>query len=322
MKSLMHENVLQLIGICFDASDTSGVNLGPSIVVPFMVNGDVQGYLRALRDRADNPYCPMILPPRALPPRAVYENEAEIKYAALHFDTSSAEVQYAALHFDTSSELSSGAAAATSSTRSDVDIRVLLRISVQIVSGMKYLSELNIVHRDLAARNCMLDENLIVKVADFGLARQLENQDYYRVTNRATALPVKWLAPESLSENKFTHKSDVWAYGVTLWEIFSVGLTPYPGVHNSEMFDLLRDGHRMSKPTICPKYIYDVMMLCWNELPDERPSFLDLESQISDAAEDSVYYDLSQFDSDLPDYEWRFPESKKVDESFTVENKG
>ena len=117
----------------------------------------------------------------------------------------------------------------------------------------------------------MVDGDLNVKVSDFGLSRELYVDDYYRQTGGK--LPAKWMAPECLSDNICNEPTDVWSFGVTLWEIYSLGRNPYPGVGNSEMLKFLEEGKRMEKPKVCPDEIYMLMQYCWQGLPNNRPIF-------------------------------------------------
>nr|4CSV_A Chain A, SRC-ABL TYROSINE KINASE ANCESTOR [synthetic construct]4UEU_A Chain A, TYROSINE KINASE AS - A COMMON ANCESTOR OF SRC AND ABL [synthetic construct] len=152
-----------------------------------------------------------------------------------------------------------------------VNAQALLDMAAQVASGMAYLESQNFIHRDLAARNCLVGENNVVKVADFGLAR-LINEDEY--TARAGAkFPIKWTAPEAISYNRFSIKSDVWAFGILLWEIFTYGQVPYPGMSGSEVIEQVERGYRMPRPQGCPEEIYELMLQCWNKSPEERPTF-------------------------------------------------
>ncbi|KAM9335635.1 tyrosine-protein kinase receptor TYRO3 [Symphorus nematophorus] len=151
----------------------------------------------------------------------------------------------------------------------------LLRFMVDIAAGMDYLSSQGFLHRDLAARNCTLGDDLRVCVADFGLSKKIYSNNYYRQTV-AIRVPIKWMAMESLSESVYTTKSDVWAFGVTMWEIVSRGRTPYPGVHNCELLELLVSGHRLKPPEDCEHKLYEVMRSCWEKEPSRRPGFREL----------------------------------------------
>ncbi|KAG7465265.1 hypothetical protein MATL_G00174560 [Megalops atlanticus] len=159
-----------------------------------------------------------------------------------------------------------------------VPYQCLLRFMIDIAAGMEYLSSQGFIHRDLAARNCMLGDDLRVCVADFGLSKKIYDSNYYRqkVTVR---MPIKWMAAESLSESIYTTKSDVWSFGVTMWEIVSRGRTPYPGVHNHELMDLLESGYRLKAPD-CDVRLYEVMHSCWNRDPTRRPGFGELGAKL------------------------------------------
>ncbi|XP_078572767.1 uncharacterized protein LOC144859754 isoform X2 [Branchiostoma floridae x Branchiostoma japonicum] len=159
-----------------------------------------------------------------------------------------------------------------------------LRLCLDIARGMAYLSDNDIVHRDLAARNCMLDENLRVKVADFGLCRDVHEKGYYRIQSWETGqhpcpppqvkLPYKWMAPESHATYIFDTKTDIWSYGIVLWEIFAAGQTPYPGMPGVSIVHHLKEGYRMDRPNRCPIMLYNsIMKQCWLTSPLERPNF-------------------------------------------------
>ncbi|XP_054142412.1 muscle, skeletal receptor tyrosine-protein kinase isoform X5 [Melozone crissalis] len=147
-----------------------------------------------------------------------------------------------------------------------------LCIAKQVAAGMAYLSERKFVHRDLATRNCLVGENMVVKIADFGLSRNMYSADYYKA-NENDAIPIRWMPPESIFYNRYTTESDVWAYGVVLWEIFSYGMQPYYGMAHEEVIYYVRDGNVLSCPDNCPLELYNLMRLCWSKLPADRPGF-------------------------------------------------
>ncbi|KAG8455051.1 hypothetical protein GDO86_001317 [Hymenochirus boettgeri] len=147
-----------------------------------------------------------------------------------------------------------------------------LYIARQVAAGMAYLSERKFVHRDLATRNCLVGNNMVVKIADFGLSRNIYSADYYKA-NENDAIPIRWMPPESIFYNRYTSESDVWAYGVVLWEIFSYGMQPYYGMAHEEVIYYVRDGNILSCPENCPLELYNLMRLCWSKMPTDRPSF-------------------------------------------------
>lgn len=162
--------------------------------------------------------------------------------------------------------------------------QTLLKFMVDIALGMEYLSGRNFLHRDLAARNCMLRDDMTVCVADFGLSKKIYSGDYYR-QGRIAKMPVKWIAVESLADRVFTVKSDVWAFGVTMWEIATRGQTPYPGIQNHEIYDYLLEGHRLKQPTDCLDDLYEIMYSCWRADPLDRPSFVQLREMLEKLTE-------------------------------------
>lgn len=173
--------------------------------------------------------------------------------------------------------LSQGSLTWPSSQSSESDLCPLscldqLSVSKQVAAGMAYLSERKFVHRDLATRNCLVGENLVVKIADFGLSRNIYAADYYKA-NENDAIPIRWMPPESIFYNRYTTESDVWAYGVVLWEIFSHGMQPYYGMAHEEVIYYVRDGHVLLCPEQCPLELYNLMRLCWSTHPSDRPSF-------------------------------------------------
>ncbi|KAG7171715.1 Proto-oncogene tyrosine-protein kinase receptor Ret-like [Homarus americanus] len=151
----------------------------------------------------------------------------------------------------------------------------LLSFAWQICKGMAYLTDMKLVHRDLAARNVLLAAGKVCKISDFGLTRDVYEGDLYFKRSKGR-VPVKWMALESLVDHVYTSKSDVWGFGVLLWELVTLGTPPYPGVTPERLFSLLKAGYRMEKPDNCSQELYDVMLQCWAEDPARRPCFQEL----------------------------------------------
>ncbi|XP_069091177.1 tyrosine-protein kinase Mer isoform X2 [Pleurodeles waltl] len=207
-----------------------------------------------------------------------------------------------------------------------VPLQTLLKFMIDIALGMEYLSSRNFLHRDLAARNCMLRDDMTVCVADFGLSKKIYSGDYYR-QGRIAKMPVKWIAIESLADRIYTVKSDVWAFGVTMWEIITRGMTPYPGVQNHEMYDYLLQGHRLKQPNECLDELYDLMYLCWRADPVDRPTFTDLkielEKQLKRLPEMSNKEDVIYMNTNMPQESEALsqgPQFTEIDMSIGTDN--
>ncbi|XP_030058465.1 fibroblast growth factor receptor 2 isoform X6 [Microcaecilia unicolor] len=183
----------------------------------------------------------------------------------------------------------------------------LVSCTYQLARGMEYLASQKCIHRDLAARNVLVTENNVMKIADFGLARDINNIDYYKKTTNGR-LPVKWMAPEALFDRVYTQQSDVWSFGILMWEIFTLGGSPYPGIPVEELFKLLKEGHRMDKPPNCTNELYMTMRDCWHAVPSQRPTFKQLVEdldRILTLSTNEEYLDLSvsveQYSPSYPD---------------------
>jgi serine/threonine protein kinase len=157
----------------------------------------------------------------------------------------------------------------------------LLSFAYQISSGMEYLSGLKVIHRDLAARNVLIDEGKCLKISDFGMSRLINSEQGAYVKTTKGRLPWKWMAIESLECREFTSSSDVWSFGVVLWEIATFGGFPYPTITNSEMLEYLRNGGRLEQPINCSNEIYAIMMKCWSKEPENRPSFEAMKEELN-----------------------------------------
>ncbi|KAI5745746.1 hypothetical protein M8J76_013929 [Diaphorina citri] len=165
----------------------------------------------------------------------------------------------------------------TKGNPSSLNLKDLLSISVDVTKGCKYLEDMHFVHRDLAARNCLVScldpKYRIVKIGDFGLARDIYRNDYYKKEGEGL-LPVRWMAPECLVDGLFSSQSDVWAFGVLLWEIMSLGQQPYPARTNVDVLHYVRGGGRLNRPANCSHLMYSLMLKCWSFQSDKRPSFI------------------------------------------------
>ncbi|XP_053679248.1 insulin-like receptor [Anopheles nili] len=151
-------------------------------------------------------------------------------------------------------------------------LKQIYQMAIEIADGMAYLSATKFVHRDLAARNCMVAEDLTVKIGDFGMTRDIYETDYYRKGTKGL-LPVRWMAPESLKDGMFSSSSDVFSYGVVLWEMATLASQPYQGLTNDQVLRYVIDGGVMERPENCPDKLYELMRICWQHRASARPSF-------------------------------------------------
>ncbi|XP_064429534.1 tyrosine-protein kinase Srms isoform X4 [Mirounga angustirostris] len=162
-----------------------------------------------------------------------------------------------------------------------VGLPLLLSFACQVAEGMSYLEDRRIVHRDLAARNVLVGDDLACKVADFGLARLLKDDIYS--PSRGSKIPVKWTAPEAANYRIYSQKSDVWSFGVLLYEVFTYGQCPYEGLSNHETLQQVTRGYRLPRPASCPAEVYTLMLECWKGSPEERPAFATLQKKLNAA---------------------------------------
>ncbi|XP_055967215.1 mast/stem cell growth factor receptor Kit isoform X4 [Sorex fumeus] len=198
-----------------------------------------------------------------------------------------------------------------------LDLEDLLSFSYQVAKGMAFLASKNCIHRDLAARNILLTHGRITKICDFGLARDIKNDSNYVVKGNAR-LPVKWMAPESIFNCVYTFESDVWSYGIFLWELFSLGSSPYPGMPvDSKFYKMIKEGFRMLSPEHAPAEMYDIMKTCWDADPLKRPTFKQIVQLIEKQISDSTNHIYSNLSSSTPN-----PERAVVDHSVRINSVG
>ncbi|XP_036211560.1 insulin-like growth factor 1 receptor isoform X1 [Myotis myotis] len=183
----------------------------------------------------------------------------------------------------------------------------MIQMAGEIADGMAYLNANKFVHRDLAARNCMVAEDLTVKIGDFGMTRDIYETDYYRKGGKGL-LPVRWMSPESLKDGVFTTHSDVWSFGVVLWEIATLAEQPYQGLSNEQVLRFVMEGGLLDKPDNCPDMLFELMQVCWHFNPKMRPSFLDIIGSIKDELEPG-FIEVSFYYSD----ENKPPDTEELD---------
>ncbi|OCT98549.1 tyrosine-protein kinase Fer isoform X2 [Xenopus laevis] len=163
--------------------------------------------------------------------------------------------------------------------KDDMKTKQLVKFSLDAASGMAYLESKNCIHRDLAARNCLVGENNVLKISDFGMSRQEDDGIYS--SSGLKQIPIKWTAPEALNYGRYSSESDVWSFGILLWETFSLGVCPYPGMTNQQAREQVEKGYRMSAPQDCPEEVFRIMQKCWEYKPENRPKFSEMQKELS-----------------------------------------
>uniref|UniRef100_A0AAQ5X4Y8 Vascular endothelial growth factor receptor 3 n=1 Tax=Amphiprion ocellaris TaxID=80972 RepID=A0AAQ5X4Y8_AMPOC len=265
-----HLNVVNLLGACTKPN-------GPlMVVVEYCKYGNLSNFLRAKRE--------FFLPYRDRSPKTQSQVRRMIE---------AGQIDQRARQPPSPSSAPLSSPQMEDLWKTPLTIEDLICYSFQVARGMEFLASRKCIHRDLAARNILLSENNIVKICDFGLARDIyKDPDYVRKGN--ARLPLKWMAPESIFDKVYTSQSDVWSFGVLLWEIFSLGASPYPGVQIDEEFcKRLKDGVRMRAPETASPEIYGIMLACWQGEPKDRPTFPALVQILGDLLQDNNYIPLN-----------------------------
>ncbi|XP_069055619.1 vascular endothelial growth factor receptor 3 isoform X1 [Pleurodeles waltl] len=268
-----HLNVVNLLGACTKSN-------GPlMVIVEFCKYGNLSNYLRTRRDG--------FVPSREKSPRLRSQVRSMVE-AVLVDGRSSAGSSDSTMFTRIMISKSLRGQEVEDLWKCPLTMEDLICYSFQVARGMEFLASRKCIHRDLAARNILLSENNVVKICDFGLARDIyKDPDYVR--KGSARLPLKWMAPESIFDKVYTTQSDVWSFGVLLWEIFSLGGSPYPGVQiNEEFCQRLKDGTRMRAPEYATTEIYRIMLSCWHGDPKERPTFSDLVEILGNLLQENV----------------------------------
>ncbi|XP_061541250.1 macrophage colony-stimulating factor 1 receptor [Phycodurus eques] len=268
-----HQNIVNLLGAC-----TYG---GPVLVITeYCGLGDL---LNFLRQKAETFMSFVMNMPAIMDSSNDYKNICNQKLfirsdSGISSESSSSYLEMRPCQLSNSKPLQNAVCEETGEWPLGLDD--MLRFSYQVAQGLEFLAAKNCIHRDVAARNILLTDHRVAKICDFGLARDIMSDTNYVVKGNAR-LPVKWMAPESIFDCVYTVQSDVWSYGILLWEIFSLGKSPYPSMAvDSSFYKMVKRGYQMCQPDFAPPEIYDIMKMCWNLEPTERPTFSKISQMI------------------------------------------
>ncbi|KAK0181527.1 hypothetical protein PV327_003804 [Microctonus hyperodae] len=255
-----HQNIVSMIGCCT-------LNTKPMLVVEYCGKGDLQNYLRTIwkniLTNADSEARWKLFD------EATYNNlcNKNNRPFLTHWNREAVSNKLYDIEQDTLKKTNG------------ITAEDLLSFARQIANGMEYLSLNRIVHRDLAARNVLVCDDHIIKISDFGLSRDVYRENVYKKRGNEK-LPLKWMAIEALTHQIYTTQSDVWSFGILLWEIVTLGSNPYPDIPTNAILQYLKSGKRMGKPSNCGEELFNIMMSCWRSSPRSRPTFTELKNSL------------------------------------------
>uniref|UniRef100_A0AAY4B9T6 receptor protein-tyrosine kinase n=1 Tax=Denticeps clupeoides TaxID=299321 RepID=A0AAY4B9T6_9TELE len=262
-----HDNIVNLLGAC-----TQG---GPMLMITeYCSHGDLLNFLRS---RGEMFIISIISEHGSSEDSCLYKNISKQEVRIRSDSGISCSAMWNAVMGRINTSVfcgpSLGCSYGSETEMNSLGLEDLIRFSYEVAQGMDFLASRNCIHRDVAARNVLLTECCVAKICDFGLARDIMNDSNYVVKGNAR-LPVKWMSPESIFDCVYTVQSDVWSYGIMLWEIFSLGKSPYPEIMvDPRFYKMIKDGYHMSSPDFAPPEIYNIMEMCWNLEPTLRPTF-------------------------------------------------
>ncbi|KAM5171932.1 macrophage colony-stimulating factor 1 receptor [Mantella aurantiaca] len=296
-----HQNIVNLLGAC-----TCG---GPILVITeYCPHGDLLNFLRRKAEAMNDIFTACLTDSTGNYKNMTVEQKYVTSDSGFGSEGTSAYVDMKPVTSNKSTQGKSLVEEAEDNTDDHLplDLYDLLNFSLQIAQGMSFLASKNCIHRDVAARNVLITQGRVAKICDFGLARDIENDSNYVVKGNAR-LPVKWMAPESIFDCIYTVQSDVWSYGILLWEVFSLGRSPYPGIIvNKKFYKMIKEGYKMDCPDYGPLDIYRLMKACWDLEPTKRPTFNQITELINrqmSLIKDQEYANIihSQQDEDCED---------------------